>query len=194
MVDLNGYVLEEANQRGRYILADEFLTLIERHHQHDTPGVPRDVIEQYATELSEREQVIDDQELIDTLDSLLVDSETWVEDDAIYRVTSGSESDPERISVYPARWHEELGDSTDIPAYLRFLHDDVAGFAGVEEGASVGVSEDRLLDIITIVGRTDRENVKAALQDLREEDRLIEDADQHPEANVYLRERTEEKQ
>lgn len=94
-----------------------------------------------------------------------------------------------RYSVPQSRWHEELGGSTDIPAYLRFLHEDSSGFAGIEEGTSSAIAEDRLLDIVTIVGCTDRESVKTTLEDLRKEGTIVEDVDQHPKGNVYLNEK-----
>lgn len=46
-----------------------------------------------------------------------------------------------------------------------------------------------LLDVAATVAGYDREAAKAALETCREEGRLVQDADQHPEANVYLPDR-----
>jgi hypothetical protein len=97
----------------------------------------------------------------------------------------------DRVSVYPQHWHDALGGTVDIPAYLRFLHDEVIGVEDdfTSGGAGRGVPEDSLIKIVSIVGQIDTETVKSRIETLRKEGTLAEDADQHPEARVYLRDR-----
>jgi len=48
------------------------------------------------------------------------------------------------------------------------------------------VPEADLLEIAATIADYDREVAKAELETCREEERLVQDADQHPAANVYL--------
>lgn len=60
--------------------------------------------------------------------------------------------------------------------------------AGITTGV---VREDPLVFAIQAVGRTDRETAKAAVSDPRERGEIAEDADQHPQAGVFLVEEDE---
>ncbi|WP_254543134.1 hypothetical protein [Halomarina pelagica] len=184
MVDLNERVLDEAEHHGESLLPKEFLSLVERHHGDETPGVEPEVVEAYATALAERGVPAEDEALSSALDDRRTDSETWVDGDAVYGLPSG------RLSTYPANWHERLAGSNDPRAYLRFMQGEAA-FEPKNPTGSRGIPEERLLDAMSVVGHVDRREAKAAVERLREEGEVVEDADQHPDANVYLPEQVD---
>lgn len=183
MTDINENVVTEAVQQGESLLAEDFVELIERHHPHEQPGVSRETIDQYTDALAVRDETdFDADGFTETLDSRLTDAETWQGHDALYALND------DRVSTYPANWHEALGGSTDVREYIRFLLE-AENFENLESGgAGYGVPQKTLLDIVAVVGRTDREAAKARLEELRDSGEVIEDADQHPDARVRLAE------
>ncbi|MFC6836682.1 hypothetical protein [Halomarina ordinaria] len=184
MTDLNDAVLDEAEHRGKYLLPRELLTMVEYHHGEGTPGVDREHFVAYTEALDERTDAIDHETFESTLDDQLTDEESWVDEEAVYELPSG------RISAYPARFHETLAGSNDPRAYLRFLQAD-SSFEPNTTGTTTGVPEGQLVDVMSVVGHVTPDEAKAAIERLREEGEVVEDADQHPDANVYLDEQTE---
>lgn len=180
MVELNDRVLDEFGHRGDSLIAEEFLSLIERHHPTDGPGVDRSLVRAYAEALDERGMSqLESDEIEAELDRKTVESTTWA-GDGVYEVGDG------RLSNYPATWHDRLGGSTDIVEFVEELTD-VDPPIG-QTGAGGGVPEDVLIDIVAVVGGLDREEAKARLEELRRDGPLVEDADQHPQAGVRLEE------
>jgi len=59
-------------------------------------------------------------------------------------------------------------------------------------GAGQGIPEGTLLDIVATVGRTDREEAKNALAELRKSGEIVEGSDQHPDAGVQSAENAED--
>lgn len=189
MVEVDERVLAEAIQRSQNLLIEELVKLIERYHSHEQPGVSQETLEAYAQALEEEPNYeFDTETFLSTVDERLTDTKTWYRDDALYEI------DATRVSVYPPRWHEELGGSTDLRAYVQFLLDGDSGFQSdtASGGAGRGVPEQVLLDIVSVVGRVDRDTVKARLEDLRDNGELVQDADQHPDARVRLAERADD--
>ena len=181
MSELNDEVFAAARQRGRTLLTEELVALIERHHPHDRPGVAREVVTRYADRLDgERAYNFDRDAFLDEVDARLVDTETWRRTDALYALGN------DRVSRYPARWHDALGGSRDVREYVDFLLGETDGFLDdLDSGAAGrGIPENELLDVVSVVGRTDRETAKAEVERAREAGDLAEDADQHPEARV----------
>ena len=186
MVEISEQVLAEATHRSRNLLTTELVALIERHHPHDQPGVSRETLEAYAKALTdEPDYRFDAEGFLDEIDERLIDIETWAGNDALYPVD-------DRVSAYPAQWHAELGGSIDVRAYLDFLQNEAVGFMHDTRGPGQGVPEETLLDIVATVGRTDREEAKNALADLRQGGELVEGPDQHPDAGVRLAENAEQ--
>jgi len=179
MVDTDQQAVDEIVHEGDALGTRELLDILERYHD-DRPGVPRDAIDAYARELNEREDSSFDTEAFEsTVADRLTDSDSWVDDgDPLY------ELDGDRISQYPATWHDRLGGERDPAAYLRFF-EEMAPSVRSRHG---GVDEDQLIDIMAVVGGLGRDTAKAAIESAREEDRIVEDADQHPKAGVYLAE------
>jgi hypothetical protein len=188
MTEVNDAVVEEALQHSQNLLLREVVTLIERGHPDTdtTPGITRETLTAYAQEFGEETAFpAGPEEFRAEIDNRLTDSETWINNEALYELTD------DRVSVYPRHWHDALGGEVDIPSFLEFLQDEVTG---VEEdftsgGAGDGVPEDSLVNIVSVVGRTDPESVKTRIETLRDEGVLAEDADQHPSARVQLRRR-----
>ncbi|WP_273835351.1 hypothetical protein [Halococcus sp. PRR34] len=201
MAELNEDVFAAARQRGRTLLTEELVALIERHHPHDRPGIERDIVTRYADGLDTDERSssssrdggpdddgtsfdFDRDAFLDEVDARLADTETWQGTDALYA------PEDDRVSRYPARWHDALGGSTDVREFVVFLLEETDGYLDDLEsgGAGRGIPEDELLDVVSVVGRTDRETAKARVESGRKAGDLVEDADQHPEARVRPRE------
>lgn len=166
----------------------DLVRLIERRHD-ERAGVPRDVIREYARTLeSRRDFSFSADAFVRTVDDRVTDADSWNGYDVFYSL------DADRISQYPSRWHDRLGDSLDVEAYLAFIQDDAPEFGDDtgHSGAGSGIPEDTLLDVMAVVGRVDREEAKAALQQARDRGDVVEDVDQHPQADVYLRDEADD--
>jgi hypothetical protein len=167
-------------------LVEELIALVERRDTHENPGVPRETLDAYAEALAERPNFdVDTEEFSTAIDERLTDAEEWSGTDALYDLDG-------RISAYPPAWHEELGGSTDIEAYLALI--EAAGTEGTESpdtGTSEGVSEEWLLDTVATIGRVERDEAKEALEAARSDGRIDEGPDQHPDAGVQLAEGNE---
>ncbi|WP_254537104.1 hypothetical protein [Halomarina litorea] len=174
MTELRDDVLDEAGQRSKYLTARELLSLVERHHPHEGAGVDRETFEAYAEGVADRTARSTD-EFTGPLSDGLTTSDRWGGGEAVYDLGD------DRISVYPRHWHETLGGVTDPREHLQFLLGEVDDY-----GKSV--PESTLLHLVTVVGGVGYDEAKATLETLREEGAVVEDADQHPDANVYLSE------
>ncbi|WP_313692787.1 hypothetical protein [Halorarum halobium] len=184
MADPNQEVLEELRHGGRSMLIEEVVSLLERTHRGDRPGVSRETVTAYADALEEDpEQRFDRETFHEELEASLTDSDTWEDPDSLYRIGDG------HLSCYPPVWHGRLGGTTDVRAYVEFLQEEAPEFDdGFERGgAGEGIPQQPLLDVVATVGRVDRGVVKAELKELRQRGELVEDADQHPNAGVMLR-------
>ena len=188
MVETDERIIAEAADRGETLVVDELVRLIEQYHPHDQPGIARETLEAYARRMEETtEHEFNAEEFLETIDERLEDGDSEYTTDAFYRL------DDDRVSSYPARWHDELGGVTDLREHVRFLGAlDPEGRSGADlGGAGGGVPEQVLLDAASIIGRIDPDAAKARLEDLRDSGDLVEGADQHPNARVHLAENTE---
>ncbi|WP_327050828.1 hypothetical protein [Halomicrococcus gelatinilyticus] len=186
MTETDERVLDGINQTLRL---DGLVVLVERFHSHTQPGVPRETIDRYADPFSTSVGGGPDVDAFhEEVESRLTDSRTWSGGDSLYRL------DPGRISRYPAEWHDRLGGTTDVRKYVDFIQEEVPEFKDDvgQGGSGPGVPEQPLLDAIAVVGRTDRDEVKAELADLRDRGEIAEDADQHPNPGVVLRDERED--
>lgn len=191
MVDTNQQVIEEARQRGDTLTSRELLLLIERYHQPGEPGVDQEVLEAYDAELA-RDDVIPYQEgqFLGSIERDLGDDESWVGEGTYYPVGDG------RISAFPAAWHDELGDTADMRAYVDVIGNAMGGSDTDSDsqhgGRGTGVPEELLLEAARAVGGLDQETAKSRLEERRDAGELVQDADQHPDARVHLSEDTDE--
>jgi hypothetical protein len=187
MADVDEDVLTEISQRGGNLLIDEVTALVERRDTTEAPGVPRETLDTYADALREHLNFdIDTEEFSAAIDERLTDAERWAGTDALYDLDG-------RISAYPPAWHEELGGSTDLKAYLALVEEASTGDreGGPDAGTSEGVSEEWLLDAVATIGRAERDEAKEALEAPRAEGQIDEGPDQHPGAGVRLAEGSE---
>lgn len=181
MVELQQSVLTEMDQRGRSMVVDELLALVERYHPSDGPGVPLDVVESYLAEMESR-GFADASGLDDILQDRLTDADGWSGRRAIYDLGDG------RVSSMPPEWHEKLDGVDDLRTYVEVMNEDLAegDGSGGRGAAGTGVSKQLLVTAATILGDYDRAGVRQELESLRDDDILVEDADQHPQARIYL--------
>lgn len=177
----NEDVVDEIVHRGPATVRHT-VDLLERGHR-DGPGIDRETLDAYVEAFEKRRDFDFDAEgFYAELDDALVDADEWVDEDKVYRLKG------DRISRYPRSWHEELGGSDDVAAFVRFLKD--TGFVDIvgKSGAGGGIDEEALLDVVAAVGRISKGDAKARLETLRDEGVVVEDADTHPRAGVYLAE------
>lgn len=191
MVEPDERVIEEARHRGDALLVGELVALIERHHPDERRGVDPDTLATYEEAIAEEGAVpYGSGDVRGEVENRLVDSDTWVNADAFYEVGDG------RVSVLPERVHEHLQGETDLRECVRVLEDatadDERGSETGRGGVGTGVPEEVLLDAAAIAGEFDRGEAKERLERLRDEGELVQDADQHPDARVYLDEEVEE--
>ncbi len=189
MEGINEQALEELLHRGRWLGFADFVRLIEQEHPHDEPGVPRDVLTAYAT------AIVDDlggsapftvEEADRLIDRHLTDSGVWLEY-GLYEVG------PDRVSAYPAPWHDRLDGETDPRAYVEVMRDELAAARGfAARGADApGVPKQQLLDAMAVLGRMDRGEATVAVDDERKRGGLELYPFQNPEAEVRLADRNE---
>ncbi|MFC7229507.1 hypothetical protein N0B31_19070 [Salinirubellus salinus] len=174
----NEPLLREAGQRSEYLRPRDLVSLVERH-VGDGGGVTRAAVDVHVEALAERGSHVDADSFGAALAEATTRSREWVDDRAVYEV------DDHHLSAYPAAWHAALDGTETLPELVRFLVERTA-YTPVEAGAGDGVPEADLLDVAAAVVDVDREEAKVELEACREDGRLVQDADQHPEANVYL--------
>jgi hypothetical protein len=181
-MELSEPLLRDAGNRSEYLRPRELVALAERFgsgaDSEAAPGVPREWILAHVEALAE-ESHVEESSFRAALGDVTTDSTTWADDRAVYDVGGG------RLSAYPPAWHEALAGETSLPEVVRYLLDE-SGYRPVDAGAGDGVPEADLLDVAAAVAGFTRESAKVTLEECREDGRLVEDADQHPEANVYL--------
>lgn len=171
-------LLHEAGARSEYLRPRDLVELAERYLSSEDAGVPREAVLDHVEALG-AESHVDEEAFRAALADAVTDASTWVNDRAVYAVGG------DRLSAYPPAWHEALKGETALPAVVRYLLDETE-YGAVNAGAGDGVPEADLLDIAAALTPLSREAAKGALESCRDEGTLIEDADQHPEANVYL--------
>jgi hypothetical protein len=176
-MELSEPLLEEAGDQSEYGRPHDFVSIAERFAPGDEPGAPREWLLAHVEALTE-ESGYDEESFRTDLDGVTTDSETWVDDRAVYEVGG------DRLSAYPPAWHETIGGSTSLVEIVRYLLDE-SDYQPITGGAGDGVTERDLFDVASAVGGFTREEAKAALEECREDGTLAEDADQHPRAKVY---------
>lgn len=183
MSELNEYVLAEAHDR-ESLSVDELLRLLERHHATDTPGIAQDTLGEYGRALADTDLSLDarsetlrgrDPDFIDgtvyrELSERLTDSASWVGDDALYEIES------DRVSLYPAHWHDAISGTTDLTECLVFLEDDAAFQEAPGIGTEAGIPEDVVFDVATVVGGFDPDDASVRLEEQKDRGNLIADA------------------
>lgn len=189
MAEINQQVVADARQRGETLTSRELLLLIERYHRTTGPGVDRELIDAYDDAVADDEAIpFTEGQFREEVDHHLGD-EDWAGTDTFYPVGE------DRISAFPAEWHDTLEDSTDLRAYVDVIEESMADADTAADapggGLGTGVPEELLIDAAAAIGGLDRETAKDRLERHRNDGELVQDADQHPDARVYLSEETE---
>ncbi|WP_135364905.1 hypothetical protein [Halosimplex halophilum] len=190
MTEPNQAAVEEAVREGESMGGRDLVELIERHH--DGAGVERGTIEAYAEELAARDDyAFDRQAFLADVDEHTTDADRW-EGGGYYEI--GDAVDDHRISLFPELWHEELGGSTDAAEYVRFIQDEEPEYLADLElgGPGEGVPKPALLQALELVGRVDRPTAREALAAAGDRGDIVQDADQNPDADIYLADRVSE--
>jgi len=180
------YVLEQAEQEGESLLIGELLLYIERYDVDDRPGVSDEQLRAYVEALAEKNVFARGADVVrEQIEQRTVDSEAWVEEDSFYRVGT------DRVSNFPKRWHERLGPEDDLRSFVRVMTEDIETSSGGTDrgGQGRGVPEQLLLDAATVLAGYDRGDAKTELEELRDRDELVMDADMNREGRVQLPDR-----
>lgn len=190
MADPNEQALEEARQYGETLTARELLLIIERDERPSGPGVSRETIDAYDRAVATDDVLpFAEGQFRTTIDDDLSTASEWNDAEAYYAVGD------DRVSLFPERWHDQLGDSDDLRQYVAVIEDDTASEDAAPDvpqgGIGTGVPEPLLLDAIIAIGGVEREEAKERLERHRRDGNLVQDADQHPDARVYLTEEAE---
>lgn len=183
MTELDEYVLEEAGHQGETLVITDLVSLVERHHPLDAPGAPVDLLEAYVAELAETDARFEPENVREAVEERLVDSETWVDADALYPLGD------DRVSNYPLRWHEQLGGESDVRRYIEVILDNLPA-EGEETfdtgGAGTGIPKLQLLEIVEVLGGLSQGEVRRQLDELEDEGAIAGDVREYPNARIEL--------
>lgn len=191
MTDTSEQVLEEARQHGETLTARELVRMIERFHRPEGPGITHETVQAYDEAIA-ADAVLPfaEGQLTSSIEEKLSDGERWHDPEAYYAL------DDDRISIFPKAWHDRLVDTDDIREYVAVIEDDTTSEATESKapggGIGTGVPEQLLLNAIIVIDGVERETAKTRLESDRRDGGLVQDADQHPDARVYLSEDAEE--
>jgi hypothetical protein len=177
--ELKDAVMDEATDRGQKLLADEFVELLERHHETDDSGVRREVVEAYFDAL-EDERAVDVDGLRSAFEDEFTDADTYAGRNAVYEVGDG------HVSTYPSEWHDRLTEGDSLATFVDVMTESMED--PPHSAASSGVAEDDLVDAAVTLGDRGRRSAREEIDELRADGVLVEDADQHPRAGVVLAE------
>ncbi|MFB6164118.1 MAG: hypothetical protein ABEJ31_03070 [Haloarculaceae archaeon] len=180
MPQLSDEAIEEAVHRGDTSSAVELLGLFERHHADGRAGITTDVLAEYAARLEARDDyVFDADEFVAEIEALTTDAERWVEPEAVYAVEA------DRVSRYPARWHERLADA-DLQTIVAFLTNEAAGYLDDVSNSGRGVPEHELAQVVSVLWGTDVTEAQAAIEDAQSDDDLLAEQEANRDPEVYL--------
>lgn len=175
MVSVDPDLAENLSNHRESLSAREFVRYLERHHQAEGPGVPRELVEAYADELD-----YDRDRLTTSLDDRSTDSPTWQPGDRLYRIGGN-------LSIYPRSWHDRLADTTDLSEFVEVMLESVKAPEGVEvERGDLGVTQDHLITAVEIIAEMDRDDIHDLVKDQRVAGDIVLYAFQNPEEIVRL--------
>jgi hypothetical protein len=181
MTDLPEPIADRIVSQERTPRLTAFVAIAER--AVDDPGIERGRLVAYAEELDERQESdLDFGAFESELSNQVTDADGWADEAAVYRLGD------DRVSRYPPAWHDELGGSTDVAAYVAFLKDSDAPYVTGDEEVAGGpnISQQDLVDIVEVIGNAETEDVRTALREAREAGDIVQAADQHPDGRIYL--------
>lgn len=175
MVQVDDDVLAEARRRGQNLIVTDLVWLVERAHDSSERGVSRERLDAYLEAL---DASLDADALAEAIEERVTDSESWEGESALYEVVG------DRVSRYPADWHDDLGPDADVVDFVRVLNDRLDD--PPYSGANDAVSEDFLVHAVAVLGDADPDAARSRLEDLRTDGVVEEYPDQHPDAGVRV--------
>jgi hypothetical protein len=198
MVELDERVLSEARTRNT-LSVDDLLRRVEQYHTTEKPGTPEDTLIEYARALADtsvsfdaRSDALNERDIEFSggmvrreLDERLTNTESWNGEKALYAVGDG------RVSVYPTRWHDALGETTDLTECITFIQDASAFQEARGIGTEEGVSEGIVFDVATVIGELEPDEAAARLEEQKERGEIIEDATTGPSGGLKPRDAAE---
>lgn len=180
MGDLNDVALDEARSSSETLGIRELIEILEMHHVDGERGVTRGTIDEYAAALDYDPEVADE-----ALDERVSDSHEWEPGADVYRL------DGDRFSIYPPRWHEELGETTDLTKHVALINSSVEAAEGGQSRSvtGAGAPKRKVVRAAQVLSGMEREAARGALEDLRKKGKLEAPADQHRDASFRLPDR-----
>jgi len=175
MASVDSDLVESLSRHNEYLTARELVRYLERHHPVEGPGVPRDLVEAYAEALD-----YDADRFASSLDDRVTDARTWQPGDRVFEVDGN-------LSIYPASWHEELADTTDLSDYVEVMLESVRAPEGVTvDEDRLGVKQNDLVTAVEIIGKIDHGRARRLLRSQRLDGSIVLYAFQNPEEIVRL--------
>lgn len=180
MGELNEAALDEARNSSETLGIRELVEILEMHHVDGERGVTRETIDEYAAALDYDPEVADE-----ALDERMSDSHEWEPGADVYRL------DGDRFSIYPPRWHEELGETTDLTKHVGLIDASVTETEGGQSRSvtEAGVPQRKILRVAQVISGMERDAARGKLNDLRKKGHLESPNDQHRDSNYRLPDR-----
>lgn len=175
--------IHELVHTGRYLTPTDVVGVIERFHASEGPGVPRETITAYVTEvfqqLGQRSPLTLEQ-FTNLLENRVTELDMWLPN-TLYEVAPG------RLSTYPARWNKQLTGTQDPVPYVNVISEDVAAARGLDADRPVAPVPKRLLiDAMITFGDLDRPTANRLITEGRLAGRIVVEPFQNPDADVWL--------
>lgn len=175
MTEVREHVTAEIENRDETLTLEEFVRIIEAHHETRGRGIDRETLAAYA------EAVRFDVDL-DQIDERTVRSDSWEADDHFYDFGDN------RISVYPPDWHETIAGTEDLREVIRVIQDETTEPEGDERESVTerGVPEQQVLHVAETIAGIDRQAAREQIKQLRQDGEIEEFASQHRNPTIRL--------
>ena len=175
MTEVREHVTAEIENRDETLTPEEFVRVIEAHHETRGRGIDWATLEAYA------EAVRFDVDL-DQFRERTIESDSWEAGDHFYSFGD------DRVSVYPPDWHDTIAGTGDIREVIRVIQDETTEPEGDQREAvsERGVPEQKVLRVAETIAGIDRQAARDQLKRLRDEGEIEEFASQHRNPTIRL--------
>lgn len=175
MTEIREHVTAEIENRDETLTLEEFVRIVEAHHQTRGRGIDRETLAAYA------EAVRFDVDLAQ-IDERTVDSDSWEAGDHFY------DFGDDRVSVYPSDWHDTIAGTEDIRDVIRVIQAETTEPEGDQREAVTeqGVPEQKVLRVAETVAGIDRQAARDQIKQLRHSGEIEEFASQHRNPTIRL--------
>ena len=175
MTEVREHVTAEIENRDETLTPEEFVRIVEAHHETRGRGIDWATLEAYA------EAVRFDVDL-DQFRERTIRSDSWEPGDHFYAFGD------DRVSVYPPDWHETIAGTEDIREVIRVIQDETTEPEGDQREAVTGqgVPEQKVLRVAETVAGIDRQAARDQIKRLRQNGEIEEFASQHRNPTIRL--------